>query len=846
MRLLSKRMSKYPDDIASLPIFPQLDSIADGLMRAGMLLVQAEPGAGKTTLVPWKLLQHEHCAKLKILLLQPRRIAARAAADRIAGILGERIGERVGLRTRLETHVGPKTILEVVTEGILTRIIQNDQSLSRYGAVIFDEFHERSLASDTGLAFVMDCRENLRPDLAVLFMSATPSADELIRAFGDFPVISVPGRAFPVEVSYHPPLAGEKPWDGAARLTGIARETLDANDEGDVLVFLPGFREIRRTADRIIEAFPAFSRGITVLHGQLPPEEQRRVLDPVYASTGRIILATNVAETSVTIPGVRAVVDAGLERRVRYQSRTGMDHWDTVPISRASAEQRKGRAGRLGPGACLRWWNEHETRAEFSLPEIMESDLAPLLLETALWGAPSPYGLQWLTPPPQAAVRRALTLLGDLGLLDPHGRITQVGRMAAGLGLHPRLGRMIITAADRGWLASAAVTAALLEEGDPLGGDDPDFRERLSAWSAWSTGCPGGMRDGAARRIGIEAERILRAAGRTDLKISGGNIDPGLAGRLLVLAYPDRAAQRVSAGTGREGSRWVLASGRGARLQGALDREEFVSVADLDGGDTDARIFLAAPIDRGELEKECSNHITEHYIVEWDGWAPRSRSEKRLGRLVLHEKKGDLPPQDELQSALMERIEREGIACLPWDDALRLFRSRCLFVQRCGNRADWPDFTDESLMNEIDLWLFPYGNWNGGQVFSADALRSALDNRLGWERRRVLDECAPEQMPLPSGTHKRIDYESGGVPVVAARLQEFFGCRETPKFCGIPVMLHLLSPAGRPVQITRDLDGFWDRAYPEVKKELMGRYPKHYWPDDPRVAEPTARAKPRK
>lgn len=834
--------SMVSNDIQSMPVFPHLDEIAESLARDGTLLLHAETGAGKTTLVPWRLLSHPAFNKLKILLLQPRRIAARAAADRISHLLGEKVGRTVGLRTRTETVTGAGVRLEVVTEGVLTRIMQNDQSLEGYGTLIFDEFHERNLQAALALALAWDCRETLRPDLRILFMSATLPSGDIRSVFGDINLVSVPGRTHPVRVLYRPPWSGEKPWEGAARLAAEAQALLDAEGGGDTLVFLPGFREINRARETLGRDYPNLGADIVTLHGQLPPEEQRRVLTPRPGRQSRIILSTNVAETSLTIPGVRAVADSGLERRVRYLARTGMDHWDTVPISSASAEQRKGRAGRLGPGLCLRWWSENDRRDEFSPPEISESDLAPLVLETALWGA-SPFDLKWLTPPPRASVERAQSLLLMLDLIDEQGRITDTGRYAATIGLHPRLGRMVLEAKQRGWLATAAVAAAILEEGDPLGGEDPDFRDRLSAWSAWSRGERGALPDSAARRIADEVRRILRMTGSGQQGTHGADIDMELAGKLLLLAYPDRAAQKTANGAT---SRWILATGRGARLRGGMGDADFLAAAELDGGETDARIFMAAPITIGDLESGMAGQLTTEHRVEWDGWTPQLRTSTRAGNLILKETKGKTASADEITPIIVERIKKEGIDCLPWNVQSRRFCARIRFIQKLGVQSKWPDFQTEALESEIDTWLIPLIDYSGGPVFTEKILLDALKNRLGWENLHQLDTLAPEQITLPSGTRKNIDYQSGDIPIIAARIQEFFGSRDTPKLCGEPLLLHLLSPAQRPIQITRDLDGFWDRSYPEVKKELKGRYPRHYWPDNPREAEPTNRTKPRK
>ena len=834
------------EEITSLPVYPRLDEIADALATQGLLLLHAEPGAGKTTLVPWRLLTHEAFAGMKFILLQPRRIAARAAAERISSLLGETLGQTVGLRTRQETVVGPQTRLEVVTEGVVTRIIQRDPSLTGYGVVIFDEFHERNLPGDLALAFTRECREVLRPDLRLLFMSATPPTEELQGAIGRCPVLSVPGRTWPVQLLDRPPLRGETPWGGTARLAGEALDMLAGKEGGDVLVFLPGFREIMRTREELIHLRPALAPEIAILHGSLPPAEQRRVLTAPADGTQRVILATNVAETSLTIPGVCAVVDSGLERRVRFHPRTGMDHWETVEISAASAAQRQGRAGRRGPGICLRWYRTTDPRRPFAPPEILEADLAPLVLETALWGVVSPLDLKWITPPPPGALKQAATLLDELALIDGQGRITALGRQAATLGLHPRLGRMVLKAKEEGTLATAALTAAILEEGDPLGGEDPDFRDRLSAWCAWATGMRQALRPDAVRRIAQEAERILRLAGSRERTLRASDIDPSLAGRLLLYAYPDRAAQRVGDESATQTARLVLATGRGARVKGALGQEEFLVVADLDGGETEGRVFLAAPVTRSDIESGLAGPQEPTLQCAWEGWRLKARREVRVGRLLLAEGRGESPSPKEIRQAVRERLTREGLDALPWTDAARRFLARCRFVGRCGREGRWPDFSPEALLVDLEVWLFPFGRWDGGAVFTGDALLQALTSHLVWEHRHTLEELAPETWQLPSGTAKGLDYEAGEVPIIAARLQEFFGCRETPRLCGQPLTLHLLSPAGRPVQITQDLDGFWERSYPAVKKELMGRYPRHFWPDDPRTALPTARAKKRK
>jgi ATP-dependent helicase HrpB len=827
-------------ELHTLPVFGHLGRIAESLAEIKTLALSAEPGAGKTTLVPWKLLHHSTLFPGKILLLQPRRIAARAAADRIAGILGEPLGKTVGLRTRLETVCGPSPRLEVVTEGVLVRIIQNDQSLGGYGTVIFDEFHERSLMGDLALALSLDCRKNLRPDLAMLFMSATMDHAALEPLFGNIPSVSVPGRLFPVDVEYHPPIKNERIWDGAVRLV---REAAGRNQarQGDILVFLPGFAEIRRTAD-LLNRSPVPGTTLCILHGRLSPVEQRRVFERADGAR-RIILATNIAETSITIPGVTAVVDCGFERRVRFSPRTGMGHWETSRISAASAEQRKGRAGRLFPGLCLRWWDGSELLAPRSAPEILETDLSSLALETAAWGAKSAHELSWLTPPPEANFRRALALLRELGLIDPSGAITVDGRRAAGMGLHPRLARMLIEARKTGHAATAALVAALVEEGDALARDSVDFRDRIEAWLENERGAGKGGPGGVIQRTKDEALRIFRSSASGD-SFSADGVDPRLAGPLLLLAYPDRAARKT--GTRGTMTRWTLAGGRAAQSKAAFSGYGFIVAAELDGGETDGRIMLAAPLEKDDIIAAFSGALEERVTVTWKGWKPTIEMVVRAGGIIVEQKKNVTPPADILRDAALGRLRNEGLQALPWDDAAGRFLARCRFARGKDLSASIPDFSDDALLDDAPRWLVPFGSWNGGAVWDEASLLRGLKSRLGYGIARMLETLAPEAVTLPSGSVRRIDYMSGDIPVIAARLQEFFGCADTPLVAGEPALLHLLSPAGRPVQVTRDLGGFWRGTYHDVRKELMGRYPRHYWPTDPMQAEPTHRAKPRK
>lgn len=826
-------------DITSLPVYPHLGTVADIFLEKRLLLVSAEPGAGKTTLIPWKLLQGNGYSKGKILLLQPRRIAARAAAERIAHLLGEPVGHTVGLRTRTETVAGPSARLEVVTEGVAVRIIQNDQALEGYGTLIFDEFHERNIMGDLALTLALDCKKNLRPELGFIFMSATIESTVLTPLFGDVPFVSVPGRTFPVEVEYHPPLKNEKTWEGASRLSRIILEK--GHEDGGLLVFLPGYGEIIR-ARELLERQPITGCTIGILHGRLSPEEQRKAFIQAKGLR-KIILATNVAETSITLPGIRAVVDCGLERRVRFSPRTGMDHWETGRISAASAEQRKGRAGRLGPGNCLRLWDANEKLEPRSIPEIMVADLAPLVLETSCWGAKNSGEFSWLTPPPVSHLRRAEALLRELGMLDDSGAVTRMGRAAAGMGLHPRLARMVILAREEGHGATASLVAALLEEGGGLSLASSDFRDRIEEWIAREKDSRRTTPDATVRRVREEALRIIRTSGGgTDL--SAGTIKPELAGPLLLLAYPDRSARR----SGVQGAmtRWTLGGGRAAFSSAAFSGSEYIVVAEIDGGETDGRVLLAAPIEKTEILKAFPSSLTERISITWKGWKPSAGMEIRVGGLVMETRKSELPEKDVIVREALSRLKSEGLQALPWNDVSRLFLARCRLAQKRNPFPGIPDFSDAALMDDAEQWLVPFGRWDGLPVWDEYSVLQGVRFRLGHGLIGKLDSWAPESVVLPSGSSRRIDYEGGEIPVIAARLQEFFGCADTPLVGGEPALLHLLSPAGRPVQVTRDLGGFWTRTYRDVRKELLGRYPRHYWPENPMEAEPTARAKPRK
>lgn len=825
-----------------LPIEPVLPELTAALERERAAVLVAPPGAGKSTQVPLALLEASWLKGQRILMLEPRRLAARSVAGYMASLLGERVGERVGYRMRGETRVGPSTRIEVITEGILTRVIQNDPGLEGVGLVIFDEFHERHLASDLGLALAHQVQRLLRPDLRLLVMSATLEAEPVARLLGGVPVLRSEGRTFPVETHHV-----ERPVSGPVE-SAVARIVAEAlaRHDGDVLVFLPGAAEIRRAGDALAGMLPARDVRIVSLHGSLPPEEQERAIAPGAPGERRVILSTPIAETSLTVEGVRVVVDSGLARAPRFSPRTGLTRLETVVISQAEAEQRRGRAGRLGPGVCYRLWTEaeHRLRPAQRTPEILAVDLAPLALELALWGVQQPDELAWLDPPPAAAYQEAIALLVRLGACDAAGRITAAGKEMAALGIHPRLAHMVLRATPLGLGGLACDLAALLSERDLLRGNDgppdPDLRLRVEALRR---PVPGVSRP-LLRRIRDEAVLLRERSG--NLAAPPG--DPEATGLLLAFAFPDRIGRRRGYG------RFLLSNGRGASLgrtsapgEGhALAEADFIVVADLDDQGPEARIHLAAPVAVGDLEEHFREAIQVEETVEWDdaAGAVKARRRRRLGHLTLDESPLPHPDPERVLAAMLEGIRRAGLAVLPWSRATRQLQQRILFMRRW--EAGWPDASDEGLLATLEEWLAPYvyGMTSRADLARLD-LRSILLNLLTPAQRKGLDEHAPTHWVVPSGSRLPIDYSDPESPVLAVRIQEMFGARETPRIAGgrVPLTLHLLSPAHRPVQVTRDLAGFWRDAYFEVRKELRGRYPKHPWPDDPAGAPPTARIK---
>jgi ATP-dependent helicase HrpB len=828
-----------PPPLPDLPVTAVLPALAAALSAPGAAVLTAPPGAGKSTVVPLALLDSPWLGGQRIVLLEPRRLAARALAARMASLLGEEAGATVGYRMRQDTKVSRATRLEVVTEGVLTRMLQADPALEGTGAILFDEFHERSLQADLGLALALDVRANLRPDLRLLVMSATLQAAPVAALLDGAPVVTAAGRSYPVATHYLPSRADEP----LPQAVAVAVRRALAETGGDVLVFLPGTAEIRRTAEFLASQYAAPAVRIRTLYGDLSRDEQDAAIRPAPPGERKVLLATNIAETSLTIEGVTAVVDSGLERRARFDPNTGLGSLVTEWVSRASADQRQGRAGRLGPGVCYRVWGEARQRSLLPAtpPEIVATDLAPLALELAAWGVADPAGLRWLDAPPVGAFAQARELLATLGALNADGRVTDHGRELQRLGVHPRLGHLLIHARGRGLLATAAALAALLGERDLLRGElarnDADIRTRLDLLRA---GGPG------TRTIQRAADDLRRRLG-TSRDIAA--FDPDAAGALLAVAWPDRVGRAREAGSGR----YQLANGRGASLgtPQALSRAEFIVAPAVDAGARDARIFLAAPLTLPELEEALPGEIRTVTEVGWDArdGAVIARQRQVLGQLTLAER----PVRDAdplaIASAFLGGLQATGLDVLPWEPALRQWQARVVLVREWDPRppSAWPDASDAALLATLPAWLGP---WVEG-MSRLDHLRrldlgAALRGLLDHGHQRRLDELAPTHVTVPSGSRIAIDYLDGAVPTLSVRLQEVFGLRASPAVCAgrVPVLLKLLSPAGRPVQVTRDLASFWASGYHEVRRELKGRYPRHYWPDDPLTAEPTRRARP--
>ncbi|MEO8061222.1 MAG: ATP-dependent helicase HrpB [Pseudomonadota bacterium] len=835
---------------SGLPIDEVLPALRRALNDGRNAVLEAPPGAGKSTVVPIALLDEPWLRGGKIVMLEPRRLATRAVATRMAHTLGETPGETVGFRMRQETRVSRRTRIEVVTEGVFTRMLQSDAALEGVAAVLFDEFHERSLHADTGLAFALDSQENLSPELRLVAMSATLDGASLAKLLGDAPRITASGRMFPVAVHHVgtglPLLPGGRESPELGVLRAIKRALAEA--EGDLLVFLPGAGEIRRVQGMLGDI--GANVDVTPLYGELAAGDQDAALKPARPGRRKIVLATNIAETSLTIDGVRVVIDAGLERRSLFDPSSGMNRLEVQRISRASAEQRAGRAGRTAPGACYRLWGEGAERslAAYAPPEICVADLGPLALDLAVWGTEAG-ALRWLDAPPAATLASARDLLRRLGALDDTGKVTAHGRAMQEFPAHPRLAHMLLKAGELGAAPLAAELAALLSDRDLLragGGPrerDSDVRTRLDALRRGGGNVDRGALD-RVRRSQRTFEQQLSSAGKS----RGADADVE-AGVLLGLAYPDRIGRRRSGAD----ARYQLSNGRGAVFASAesIAREEFIVAVDLDDRDREARIQLAAPLPKADLLEFFAPQLRRADELVWDERteAVVARRVIRLDELLVEEKPLNEVRRAASAAAMLDGVRSLGLDALPWDDESRDFLARCEFV-RALSRNDlgtWPDSSREALAGDL-VWLEPFldGITRRSQL-NRLPLMDALRARLEYPQQRKLDELAPTHVGLPTGSNARIDYVDDNAPVASMRMQEVFGLAATPRIGGgtVPITFKLLSPGRRPLQVTRDLASFWGNAYVEVRKDMRGRYPRHYWPENPLEAEPTRRVKPR-
>jgi ATP-dependent helicase HrpB len=816
-----------------LPIDAVLDELSTTLAAHTSAVLVAPPGAGKTTRVPLALMDESWLRGRKILVLEPRRIAARAAAERMALTLSEAVGERIGLRARMVSKSGPKTRVEIVTEGVFTRMILDDPALFGIGAVLFDEFHERSLETDLGLALALDCQCGLRDDLRILPMSATLDGARIAQVLGTAPVIASEGRAFPVETRYLGRDDNARIEDQMADAVMRALRT----ESGSILAFLPGQGEIRRVEERLKERISDPAIALAPLYGAMDMKAQDLALKPATKGLRKVVLATSIAETSVTIEGVRVVIDSGLARVPRFEPDVGVTRLETVRVSRAAADQRRGRAGRTEPGVCFRLWDEPQTQGlpAFAEPEIRSADLAALLLACAEWGITDPLLLSWIDPPAAAAIKAAREELTELEALDTRGRITAMGRRLRSLPLPPRLARMVIFAAELGQAKEAAEIAAVMVERG-LGGNDPDLAHRLEGFRRDRS-----PRASEMRKLAIGWARLASAGcsaqePREDMSIA----------RMLALAFPER----IGKARGVPGQ-FLLANGRGANLDSThpLARSSFLVAAELSGSAASTRVLLAAAADEADIFAAASHRIRENDETEFDqsAGALKSRRVRRLDAILLANEPRAVMASEETARLLADGIAKHGLSRLPWSKAQIQLRDRVGFL-RAAREDEWPDLTDEMLAKRATEWLAPFlaGKTKRSDI-DADDLGAALDALLPWNLKRRLEEEAPTHFEAPTGNRHAIDYESEGAPALHIRVQELFGLTQHPSIANgkLPLTLYLLSPAHRPIQITRDLPGFWKGSWTAVKAEMKRRYPRHHWPDDPASAVPTSRAKPR-
>lgn len=834
-----------------LPIDDVLPALRHALRDAGRAVLVAPPGAGKTTRVPIALLDEPWC-RGRIVMLEPRRLAARAAAHHMARLLGESVGETVGYRVRLESRVSSRTRIEVVTEGILTRMLRDDPTLDGVAVVLFDEFHERSVHADLGLALSWHARTVVRDDLRLVVMSATMDAAPVAALLDGAPVIASEGRLHPVDTVYLPPRDGQRITAAAA----AAVHTALAAHDGDVLVFLPGQGEIARTASLLADCGAAVD--VIPLFGSMPLEAQDRAIHPSPAGRRKVVLATAIAETSLTIEGVRVVIDGGRARVPRFDARSGMTQLMTTRVSRAAADQRRGRAGRVAPGVCYRLWPARDDAQLLAqrTPEMLEADLAPLALELAAAGISDARALRWLDVPPDGALRHAYALLESLEALDAQHQITRHGRRLAALGAHPRLAHLVARGAELGHGALACDVAALLGERDIFDREsavgDADLADRVRALHDPAFARQRHADRARLQRVRHEADALRRGMGRAAHlpETAPGETrvwrpqDVDAVGQLVAFAYPDRLARQRPGEPGR----YLMRNGRGAAfaVPQSLGAAPWLAIADVDGDPREARIWSAAAITEADVMAHFASQTTTAFAREWDAARRTLRltQNTRLGAIPLQARRLDRPTADEAAKALIDVVRTEGLSVLPWDESAQRLRERLNFAHRALGAL--PDFSNVALMDTLEEWLTPalmaIGTLDAlGKVRIADALLA----RLTWQQRKQLDTLAPTHWVVPSGSRVPIDYHDPDAPALAVRLQELFGRADTPRVGGgrVPLTLQLLSPAHRPVQVTRDLAGFWANSYFAVRKDLRGRYPRHHWPENPLEAAPTARAK---
>jgi ATP-dependent helicase HrpB len=826
-------MSVLPVD----SILPELRSILNDHPSA---VLCAEPGAGKTTRVPLALLDEPWLQGKRIIMLEPRRMAAVRSAEYMAEQRNEALGVTVGYRIRGENTTTRTTKLDVVTEGILTRMIQDDASLEGIGLIIFDEFHERSIHADLGLALALDIREHLRSDLKLLVMSATLDAARISELMGNAPVVKSHGRVFPVSVSYlSQPHKDRIDTVAANAIVKAVRE-----QEGDILVFLPGQREIRNVESLLKGKELPPNIIIHLLYGEASASHQRAALQPARSGQRKIILSTNIAETSLTIEGVRTVIDAGLMRTTAFDPRRGMSGLVTIPVSLASAEQRKGRAGRVAAGHCYRLWTEgeHSVLSPYSKPEINTADLAPLAMELALWGDGEAQSLRFLDPPPKANLLQARTLLTTLGALDNNGTLTGHGKRMAALPVHPRFAHMLLTGMELGKGVMACDIAALLEERDALRGNPS---ADIDLWSRYSAYRNGELPDrSAAVRIKEQSRRLRSVIGlqkSADAPAQSVHEGHGI-GVLLALAYPERIGKK------KKGEKYQLSGNMTASVPktSALSREEYLAVGDVDGAGSDIRIFLAEPLTEGEIRAAFKEQIRTAEQIEWDetNSAIAARTVTTLGSIELSAR-SFVPTNEQTLPLMLEAIHRFGLSVLLWTKSTASLVERSEWLRKNGLVSDWPDLSPEQLLGTMNEWLAPFlSGMTRKQHLTRLEMDTIIRSLFSYQQLQMLDRLAPTHLTVPTGSQIALDY-SNHPPILAVRLQEMFGETETPSIGGgkVNVLLHLLSPARRPLAVTQDLPSFWNNAYIQVRKDMRGEYPKHYWPEDPLQAEPTRKTK---